>query len=140
MKVEVMVGLDRLVDLLVVVAKEVGGVEGKKDKLPIQSLILCHIWNISLFPMSFCSLDKPSNHFEFPCHSWSSSWIIRILSAHKFLQPNAHSIPIQRTSHRWVPFQPGLNGASLRIEFPLNHNHGQIRSLCLNQRRDCIQY
>jgi len=35
--------------------------------------------------------------------------------------------------------ESGLSGSSLRIEFLLNENHGQISSLCVDERSDCIQ-
>jgi len=38
-----------------------------------------------------------------------------------------------------LPFQPELNGSSLRIEFLLNQVHCQIWSLCLDQRGGCMQ-
>jgi len=38
-----------------------------------------------------------------------------------------------------LPFQPELNGSSLRIEFLFDEDHGQIRPLCPDQRGDRIQ-
>ena len=38
------------------------------------------------------------------------------------------------------PSEAVLNGSSLRIEFMLNQNHGQIGPLGIDERSDCIQY
>jgi len=51
----------------------------------------------------------------------------------------AQEPPLATYTSPSVPFQPELNGSSLRIKFMHNQNHCQIGPLCIDERSDRIE-